>query len=235
MKNGLLVLVVDADPQTQRLLQFYLTANGYPVVTCATAAAALAKIPQVHPDLILLDPALPDTCGLALLHELRTWLTLPILVLSQHSTTDDQIAALDAGADDFLPKPLACDALLARMRAVLRRIPPDAELTTYTHGDLHVDLTHRLVTLKGQRVQLTPHEYALLRELVQHAGTVLPHRQLLSAVWGPAHADAIHYGRVYIAQLRQKLEADPASPQLILTEPRVGYRLTAPEPDRPRS
>ena len=227
--SGLRVLVIDADPQMRRLLLHNLMANHYGVVACASGVDALAKVAQVHPDLILLDPALPDKPGLTLLQELRAWLTIPILVLSQCATADEQIAALDAGADDFLAKPFCCDALLARMRAVLRRVHPNAEEAIYTIGDLYVDLTDRLVTVKGQPVKLTPHEYALLRLLVQNAGVVLSHRQILSAVWGETQPNELHSVHVYIARLRQKLETDPKAPQLILTEPRVGYRLTAPE------
>lgn len=226
MNGGLWVLIVDADRQMRRFLQSRLAANCYRVFGCETGEVALAKAAQLHPDLILLDPDLPDMPGVYCLKRLRAWTTIPVLVISMRAASAEQIAALDAGADDFLAKPVQVEELLARMRVALRHAQPNPAAAIFTHGDLQVDLARRLVTINGRRVRLTPHEYAVLRLLVQHAGAVLTHRQIISAVWGPAHAHNTHYGRVYIAQLRQKLEADPKSPRLILTEPRIGYRLT---------
>ncbi len=235
MNGGLWILVVDADQQMRRFLQCKLTANGYCIYAVGTGQATLAKLAQIHPDLIILDLDLPDMQPLSLLTLLRERTKVPLLVTSMHATSAEQIAALDAGADDFLTKPLRIDELLARIRVALRHLQPNAQSSIFTHGDLQVDLTRRLVTIKGERVKLTPHEYAILRLLVQNVGIVLTHRQILSTVWGPAHANETHYGRVYIAQLRQKLETNPQSPQLILTEPRIGYRLTLPDPStRPR-
>lgn len=235
MNGGLWILVVDADQQMRRFLQSNLTANGYRVCAVGTGQAALVKSTQIHPDLIILDLELPDMQPLCLLKQLRERIKIPVLVTSMHATSAEQIATLDAGADDFLSKPLRIDELLARMRVALRHLQPNSQASIFTHGDLQVDLTRRLVTVKGERVKLTPHEYAILRLLVQNVGIVLTHRQILSAVWGPAHANETHYGRVYIAQLRQKLEANPKAPRLILTEPRIGYRLTLPDPaTRPR-
>jgi two-component system KDP operon response regulator KdpE len=178
-----------------------------------------------RPDLIILDIGLPDLDGLQVLQQLRQWTATPVIMLSVRDADQDKIAALDAGADDYLTKPFSVEELMARMRVAQRHRQPEAAPAVYTNGDLRIDLARRLVTYHGQRVKLTPTEYALLRLLVQHAGRVLTHRQLLKEVWGPDEMDNTHYLRVYFAQLRQKLEADPQRPQVILTEPGVGYRL----------
>jgi two-component system KDP operon response regulator KdpE len=164
------------------------------------------------------------------LRHLRECTNKQLLILSVLDADRDKIAALDAGADDYLTKPFSVDELMARMRVAQRHVYPEPETTIFIHGDLQVDLARRLVTVNGQPVKLTPTEYALLRLLVQHAGRVLTHRQILREVWGAKYVDETHYLRVYFAQLRQKLEVDPALPKIILTEPGVGYRLAATNP-----
>ncbi len=230
MSENLRVLVVDDEVQIRRFLKISLEANGYQVYETASGQDALEKAALLRPELIILDLGLPDMDGLAVLQSLREWTQTPVLILSVRDADRDKIAALDAGADDYLTKPFSVDELMARMRVAQRHVAPVPETTIFTIGDLQVDLGRRLVTVAGQPVKLTPTEYALLRLLVQHAGRVLTHRQILREIWGAKYVDEIHYLRVYFAQLRQKLEADPALPKIILTEPGVGYRLAAPTP-----
>ncbi len=225
MPDGAAVLVVDDELQIRRFLKISLEASGYRVHEAVAGHEALEKVALLRPDLVILDLGLPDMDGLAVLSQLREWSKTPVIVLSVRDADREKIAALDAGADDYLTKPFSVDELMARMRVAQRHTLPAPESSTFTRGDVQIDLARRLVTLKGQPVKLTPTEYALLRLLVQHAGKVLTHRQILREVWGPAYVDETHYLRVYFAQLRQKLEADPALPKLILTEPGVGYRL----------
>ena len=175
--------------------------------------------------MIILDMNLPDLEGVAVVQRLREWTTTPVIILSVRDADRDKVAALDAGADDYLTKPFSTVELLARLRVAQRHAQPAADAPVVTLGDVQMDLARRIVTRQGEPVKLTPTEYALLRLLVQHAGKVLTHRQILKAVWGPEYVDETHYLRVYFAQLRQKLEADPALPKLIVTEPGVGYRL----------
>jgi two-component system, OmpR family, KDP operon response regulator KdpE len=177
------------------------------------------------PDVVILDLGLPDDDGLRVLERVREWSQVPVLVLSVRSADEDKIALLDRGADDYLTKPFSMGELLARLRVLLRHANPAQEQALFRAGDLEVDLSRRLVRVQGQPVRLTVTEYALLRLLVRHAGRVLTHRQMLREVWGPIYEDETQYLRVYVAQLRRKLEADPASPRLIVTEPGVGYRL----------
>jgi two-component system KDP operon response regulator KdpE len=225
MSEGPHVLVVDDETQIRRFLKISLEAHGYHVYETANGQEALEKAAVLRPDLIILDLGLPDQDGLRVLQQLREWTATPVIVLSVRDADRDKIAALDAGADDYLTKPFSVEELMARIRVAQRHARSEASPSVYTNGDLQVDLARRLVTRHGQPVKLTPTEYALLRLLVQHAGKVLTHRQILKEVWGPAFVDETHYLRVYFAQLRQKLEADPKRPQLILTEPGVGYRL----------
>jgi two-component system KDP operon response regulator KdpE len=225
MAEGPSILVVDDEVQIRRFLKISLEASGYRVYEAVSGQEALEKMALLRPDLAILDLGLPDMDGLSVLRQLREWSKIPVIVLSVRDADREKIAALDAGADDYLTKPFSVDELMARMRVAQRHAQPAAESSTFTRGDVQIDLARRLVTLKGQPVKLTPTEYALLRLLVQHAGKVLTHRQILREVWGPAYVDETHYLRVYFAQLRQKLEADPALPKLILTEPGVGYRL----------
>ncbi|MFN8486446.1 MAG: response regulator [Caldilineaceae bacterium] len=230
MSEALRVLVVDDEVQIRRFLKISLEANGYQVHETATGQEALEKAALLRPALIILDLGLPDMDGLTVLTRLREWTQTPVIILSVRDADRDKIAALDAGAEDYLTKPFSVDELMARMRVAQRRIQPMPEIAIFTSGDLQVDLGRRLVTVVGQPVKLTPTEYAILRLLVQHAGRVLTHRQILKEVWGAKYVDEIHYLRVYFAQLRQKLEADPALPKIILTEPGVGYRLVENNP-----
>ncbi len=230
MSEELRVLVVDDEVQIRRFLKISLEANGYHVYETASGRDALEKAALLRPELIILDLGLPDLPGLEVLRRLREWTQTPVLILSVLDADRDKIAALDAGADDYLTKPFSVDELMARMRVAQRHVYTEPETTVFSSGHLQVDLGRRLVTVSGQPVKLTPTEYALLRLLVQHAGRVLTHRQILREVWGARYVDEIHYLRVYFAQLRQKLEADPALPKIILTEPGVGYRLVANNP-----
>jgi len=225
MTEGARVLVVDDEIQIRRFLKISLEANGYHIDEAIDGQSGLTKAGQIRPDIIILDLGLPDMGGLEVLGRLREWTQTPVIVLSVRDADRDKIAALDAGADDYLTKPFSMDELLARMRVAQRHAQPESQSSIFTHGDLQVDLTRRLVTKRGEPVKLTPTEYALLRLLIQHRGKVLTHRQILREVWGPEYVDETHYLRVYFAQLRQKLEDDPALPKIFLTEPGVGYRL----------
>ena len=225
MSDGPLVLVVDDELQIRRFLRISLESNGYRVYESETGQDALAKAAQFRPDVIVLDLNLPDLDGVAVVQRLREWTSTPVIILSVRDADRDKVAALDAGADDYLTKPFSTVELLARLRVAQRHAQPAADAPVVTLGDVQMDLARRIVTRQGEPVKLTPTEYALLRLLVQHAGKVLTHRQILKAVWGPEYVDETHYLRVYFAQLRQKLEADPALPKLIVTEPGVGYRL----------
>ena len=230
MSEGPQILVVDDEIQIRRFLKISLEARGYRVFETASGQDALEKAALLRPDLIILDLGLPDMDGLTVLRQLREWTQTPVVILSVRDDDQGKVAALDAGADDYLTKPFSVEELMARLRVAQRHAQPAPAEAVFQNGDLRVDLARRLVTVKGQPVRLTPTEYALLRLLAQHAGRVLTHRQILKEVWGPAYVDETHYLRVYFAQLRQKLEADPARPQLILTEPGVGYRLSVGEP-----
>jgi len=228
--GGSLVLVIEDDPQIQRFLRVALGSRGYRLCEATTGAAGLVEAATRQPDVIILDLGLPDMDGLEVIRRLREWTGLPIIVLSASRQERDKVAALDAGADDYVSKPFGVGELLARMRVALRhatRNPDDAGDSSYSIGDLHVDLAKRHVVVAGQQVHLTPIEYRLLTALIRHAGKVLTHRHLLLEVWGPPYADQAHYLRVYMAQLRRKLEVDPARPRYLLTEPGVGYRLAA--------
>jgi two-component system KDP operon response regulator KdpE len=224
------VLVIEDDAQIQRFLRVALGSHGYRLFEATTGEAGLVEAATRQPDLVILDLGLPDIDGLDVIRRLREWTALPIIVLSARGQERDKIAALDAGADDYVSKPFGVGELLARMRAALRhaaRSLDDAGESTFSLGDLHVDLPKRQVIVAGQQVHLTPIEYRLLTMLIRHAGKVLTHRQLLIEVWGPPYAEQAHYLRVYMAQLRRKLERDPARPRYLLTEPGVGYRLAA--------
>ena len=227
MSAGPRVLVIDDELQIRRFLRISLEAGGYEVHEVANGLDGLGRAAQLRPDLIILDLGLPDISGLEVLRRLREWTATPTIILSVRDADRDKVAALDAGADDYLTKPFSVDELLARLRVAQRHAQPGAAAAVFSQGDVAVDLSRRHVTKSGQEVKLTPTEYALLRLLIQHAGKVLTHRQILKEVWGPEYMDETHYLRVYFGQLRQKLEDDPARPRLILTEPGVGYRLAA--------
>ncbi len=219
------VLVIDDEPQIRRLLRVTLEANGYRVLDAATGQDGIVQAAQWRPDVILLDLGLPDLDGLSVLKRLREWSHVPVIALTVRDREADKVAALDNGADDYVTKPFSTGELLARMRVALRHAQPAPEAAVFRTGPLEVDLVARVVTVKGREVKLTATEYSLLRLFVQHAGKVLTHRQILREVWGPANVEQTHYLRVYMAHLREKLEANPAQPELLLTEPGVGYRL----------
>ena len=218
-------LVIDDEPQIRRLLRVTLEASGYRVFDAATGQDGLVQAAQRRPDVILLDLGLPDLEGVEVLKRLREWSRVPVIILSVRDREDDKVAALDAGADDYVTKPFNSAELLARLRAALRHTQPQSVEAIFTSGSLEVDLSRRLVRKAGTEVKLTPIEYSLLRLLVTHAGKVLTQRQLLTEVWGAKAIEQTHYLRVHIAHLREKLEDNPSAPELILTEPAIGYRL----------
>ncbi len=212
----------------RRFLRAALALPDYRLVEAATAKEGIAQAAGRKPDVILLDLGLPDRDGLEVTSALREWTSTPIIVLSARGREQDKVAALDRGADDYLTKPFGVEELLARIRVALRHaaLPPGAAPEPlFQSGELLVDLAARVVRRGNEEIHLTPTEYKLLALLVRHAGKVITHRQLLKEVWGTNYADQSHYVRVYMAQLRQKLEADPARPRLLITEPGVGYRL----------
>lgn len=226
-ENGTRILVVDDEPAIRRFLRVSLAAHGYIVSEAASGQAALAAATSQHPDVIVLDLGLPDMDGIDVTRMLREWSRVPVIILSVRGQETDKIAALDAGADDYVTKPFGMGELLARLRAALRHAAHTAGEPVFVDGELVVDLAQRRVTLSGHEVQLTPTEYDLLRALVVHAGQVLTHHQLLREVWGAGYEQETHILRVNISNLRRKIEPDPARPRYVLTEPGVGYRLRA--------
>jgi two-component system, OmpR family, KDP operon response regulator KdpE len=222
------ILVVDDEPQFLRALVTNLRGAGYEVETAATAAEALAAAGLRPPDAIILDLLLPDGSGIEVCRELRTWSDAPIVLISAVGEEEEKIAALDAGADDYVTKPFAIGELLARLRAALRRAGGASD-PVVTVGPITVDLEKHRVSVDGKAVHLTPHEFRILRLLAQNEGKLLTHRTILREVWGPGYGDESNYLHVYVSQLRQKLEPDPARPRFLLTEPGAGYRLVAPE------
>ena len=220
------VLVVDDDRALARALSINLRARGYDVDVALTGAEALASASSRPPDVVVLDLGLPDLDGLEVLQGLRGWTNVPVLVLSAREEQAEKVAALDAGADDYVTMPFGMDELLARLRAAIRRTAPTAgDLPIVVTGDFTVDLAARRVTRAGGEVRLTPTEWHLLEVLVRSPGRMVAQKQLLQEVWGPAYETESHYLRVYIAQLRRKLEPDPAHPVHLLTEPGMGYRF----------
>jgi two-component system, OmpR family, KDP operon response regulator KdpE len=221
------ILVVDDEPQILRALPTSLRGAGYEVDTATTGGEALTAAAVRPPDAVILDLVLPDMSGTGVCRELRTWSTMPVIVLSVVGDEDEKVAALDAGADDYVTKPFGLDELLARLRAALRRAEPSGE-PVLEIGELRIDLEAHAVTFDGRAVQLTPHEYSLLTLLARNEGKLLTHQAILRDVWGKAYAEESHYLHVYVSQLRRKLEPDPARPRYILTEPGAGYRLVDP-------
>ncbi|MBK9303903.1 MAG: response regulator [bacterium] len=222
------VLVVEDEQQMLRFLRTALTAQGYEVREAVTAAESIVEATTHNPELILLDLGLPDGDGIDLTRRFREWTRVPIIVISARGREDDKVAALDAGADDYLTKPFSVNELLARMRVALRHAAQagtDTSSTVIEVGELRVDQVRREVAVGGREVRLTPTEYRLLVLMAANAGKVLTHRQILKAVWGPPYMGETHYLRVFMAQLRRKIEADPARPRLLVTEPGVGYRM----------
>ncbi len=225
MSDSLRVLVVDDERAIRRFLHASLTAHGYTVFEASTGQEALSAVVGIRPDLIILDLGLPDLDGLEVTRKLREWSQTPILVLSVREEEGTKVAALDAGADDYLTKPFGIGELMARIRVAVRHADQPAGEPLFEVGDLRVDRARRLVTMAGNPIVLTPTEYDLLRILVQHAGKVLTHRQLLHQVWGAGYELETHLLQVNISNLRRKIEPDPSRPRYILTEVGVGYRL----------
>ncbi|SHM47254.1 response regulator [Cryptosporangium aurantiacum] len=219
------ILVVDDEPQLLRALRITLRARGYEVETASDGKAALEAAAHKHPELIVLDLGLPDLDGIEVIEGLRPWFTGPIVVLSARQDSDDKVLALDAGADDYVTKPFGMDELLARLRAALRRATPAPDAVVVTTDAFTVDLAAKRVTVGEHDVRLTPTEWGMLEVLVRNPGRLVPRKQLLREVWGPAYGDESNYLRVYIAQLRRKLEPDPSHPRYLLTEPGMGYRF----------
>ncbi|HVU11143.1 MAG TPA: response regulator [Phototrophicaceae bacterium] len=226
--NSPLILVIEDDSQIRRFLRVTLNSSGYNLIEATSGQEGLKQIGLHHPDLIILDLGLPDMDGLDVARQVREWSATPIIVLSVRSQERDKVAALDLGADDYLTKPFGTEELLARMRVALRhsiRATQGSDDPVFTAGDLRVDQAHRQVFVGENEVHLTPIEYKLLLVLVQYAGKVVTRKQLLHDVWGTHYDTETHYLRVYMGQLRHKLEADPTRPRYLITEPGVGYRL----------
>ncbi len=225
------VLVVDDEPQIRRAIRAGLTAHGFVVEQADTGESALDQISLNPPDVVILDLGLPDLAGIDVVREVRSWSTVPIIILSVKDSERDKVRALDSGADDYVTKPFGMDELLARVRVALRHSSRQEHLEPVLRfDDLVIDLPKRLVRVAGEEIHLTPTEFELLRELAVNAGKVLTHQMLLSRVWGPASSESTHYLRVYVNQLRQKIEQDASRPRRILTEPGVGYRFRDDDP-----
>jgi two-component system, OmpR family, KDP operon response regulator KdpE len=221
------VFVVDDEPAILRFLKPALEANSYEIAVAGTVAEATKRIAAESPDIVVLDLGLPDGDGKDVIRRVREWSDVPIVVLSARDREMEKIEALDLGADDFVNKPFGVGELMARMRTALRhRIQRHAETPVLKVGDVEVDSVRHLVTRAGEEVRLTPTEFELLSFLARHGGKVVTHRQILTAVWGPAHVEDTQYLRVYIGQLRQKIEDNPADPKIIVTESGVGYRIS---------
>ncbi|MGE4064020.1 MAG: response regulator [Rhodospirillaceae bacterium] len=227
MTTGPKVLIVDDEPQIRRFLRASLQAHDYQVIEAENGKEGVRACTVQKPDLLILDLGLPDMDGLDVIKLVREWSTIPIIILSLRSDDPDKIEALDRGANDYVTKPFSMGELLARMRVALRQGQGGASEAgpVITAGDIEIDLSKRLVTVSGAPVRLSRKEYDLLRILASHPGKVITHQQLLQEVWGQAYVEETQYLRVYIGQLRQKLEKEPASPKYLVTEPGVGYRL----------
>ena len=219
------ILVVDDEPQIRKFLRISLTSQGYEVVEAPRGEEGIAKCATAQPGLVILDLGLPDLDGQQVISRIREWSDVPIIVLSVRTRDIEKVSALDSGANDYVTKPFSIDELLARIRAAMRSRLGTAETAEFVIGELIVDVPRRRVSVGGDDVKLTRKEFELLRMLARNAGRIITHRQILREVWGPAHEDDVHYLRIYIAHLRQKLGDDPANPQFIESEPGVGYRL----------
>ncbi|MGB7024208.1 MAG: response regulator transcription factor [Candidatus Acidiferrales bacterium] len=226
MKSGV-ILVVDDEPQIRRVMRTTLSAAGYTIVEAHTGEEALEQIRNERPDLILLDMNMPGLGGLDTCREIRDTSDIPVIMLTVRNTERDKVTALDAGADDYVVKPFATQELLARIRAALRRSPSSETMPTFVSKDLRIDFERRNVAVQGRPVRLTPKEFDILRLLVANEGKAVPHRTLLQTVWGPDYGEETEYLRVFINQLRKKIEPDPRRPRYIRTEPWVGYRFKA--------
>lgn len=221
------ILLIEDEPEIRRFLRTTLPAHGFRLYEAATGKDGLTEAQARNPDLILLDLGLPDVDGTDVIRQVREWTSTPIIVLSARDQEQIKVAALDLGADDYVTKPFGIEELLARMRTALRHASQSAEVSepVFTLDDMQVDLGRRQVFMSGKEIHLTPIEYKLLTTLIRHAGKVMTHRQLLKEVWGPLHVEEGHYLRVYMRQLRNKLEKHPARPRYLVTELGVGYRL----------
>lgn len=227
---GHLILIVEDEPQIRHFLRTTLTAEGYRVIEAENGQRGVLETATHKPDLVMIDLGLPDLDGVEVVKRIRAWSALPILILSARSAEVEKVAALDAGADDYVTKPFGVGELTARIRVALRHAVHGAKegaAGILSFGTIDVDLERRLVRSDGRDVHLTPIEFRLLGCLAKHAGMVLTHRHLLREVWGPSYVDQAHYLRIYMKQLRHKLEPDPARPRYLLTETGVGYRLAA--------
>jgi two-component system, OmpR family, KDP operon response regulator KdpE len=222
-------LIIDDEVQIRRLLRVVLEAERYQVREAKTGQEGLTEVATRRPDVILLDLGLPDMEGIAVLRRLREWSETPVLVLTVRDDEQEKVAALDAGAEDYVTKPFSTPELLARLRAAQRKTRPAEETSVFKHGNLVVDLTSHVVTRGGRDIKLTATEYALLRLFVRHPGRVLTHRYILREIWGPKSEEHRQYLRVYVTHLRQKIESDSAKPTLITTEPGIGYRFISPD------
>jgi two-component system KDP operon response regulator KdpE len=230
MSHGARVLIVDDEPSIRRLLRTSLKTHDYEVIEAETGAEAVQKVASEKPDVVLLDLGLPDLDGVDVIRNIRAISAVPIVVVTVRSGEREKVEALDLGADDYITKPFGINELLARLRTALRhRLQTEGTPSAYQNEGLTVDLVRRQVSLQGNPVHLSPKEYDLVAYLVRHAGKVVTHRQLLREVWGEPYGEEVQYLRVYVRQLRSKLEPDPAQPRFILTEPGVGYRLRAPD------
>jgi two-component system KDP operon response regulator KdpE len=223
------IVAIEDDPQIRRFLRTGLESHGFQIHDADTGKLGLTEAANRKPDLVILDLGLPDMDGVEVVKQIREWSSMPVIVLSARTLETDKVAALDAGADDYLTKPFGLGELLARIRVALRHASGTGQEKggVFAVAGLKVDLPHRRVHRDGNEVHLTPIEYRLLATLVKHAGKVITHRQLLKEVWGPGHVERSHYLRIYMAGLRHKLETDPARPRFLLTETGVGYRLAA--------
>lgn len=230
-EKGLRILVVDDERAIRRFLRASLTTHGHTIFEVATGAETLAAVAENRPDIVFLDLGLPDMDGMEVTRQLREWTQVPIIILTVRDQEKDKIAALDAGADDYLTKPFGIGELMARVRGVIRRTSHAGEIEpVFTAGKLQLDFIHRRVTVAGQEVNLTPTEYDLIRVLIQNAEKVLTHQQILHKVWGTRYSEEeAHLLRVNISNLRRKIETDPTRPRLIITEPGVGYRFHTPD------
>jgi two-component system, OmpR family, KDP operon response regulator KdpE len=222
-------LIIDDEVQIRRLLRVVLEGENYQVHEAETGQQGLMEIASRRPDVILLDLGLPDSDGLEVLKRLREWSEAPVLILSVRDDESGKVAALDAGAEDYVTKPFSTPELLARLRAAQRKTRPEEEISVFKNGDLIVDLAARIVTRGGREIKLTATEYALLRLFVRHPGRVLTHRYILREIWGPKSEEHRQYLRVYVTHLRQKIESNPANPTLIITESGIGYRFISPD------
>jgi two-component system KDP operon response regulator KdpE len=225
MNKGPAVLIIDDEIQIQRFLRLGLEPHSYTVSEAQSGEEGIRLAASLRPDLVILDLSLPDMDGLDVLKNIRTWSQVPIIVLSVRNSEHDKVELLDAGANDYITKPFGMSELLARMRSAIRHSLPDSTDGVFTTGNLSIDFLHRKVTLKENEIKLTPTEYSLLSILARHAGKVITHSQIHREIWGPKAQPDESYLRVYVLQLRRKIEEDPSNPKLLITESGIGYRL----------